>query len=155
MQKRLSVLILSIFFFACFVSISKALAEQVLSELESLQWQNRIILVRSSTNCEPVQEALKQASAEIDDRDIIWFIFCETQATQLLSNYEGVIGANFLSLIQKRYFKSKSTNVILIGKDGDIKYRANQLDLDRINQRIDSMPMRQQEMHERAENVGT
>jgi len=148
-------LIVPIFFLTYLVSNEQSLAKEVLSELQTLQWQNRIILVRSNTDCESIQNNLNQANAEINDRHIVWFIVCENQSRRLMSNYDGEIGDNILGLIEQQYFDSKSANIILIGKDGDVKYQARQLDLDSINQRIDSMPMRQQEMQERTEDVGS
>jgi len=137
---------------------SSSHAEKELTNLESLEWENRIILIRvldtklapdqihTRTRCEQTIETLKNAQVDIDDRNVVWFVICTPQVT---SNYPGAISPSLTNHIEQRYFNAQQENsIVLIGKDGDVKYTAKRFDLQIINDRIDSMPMRQAEMLE-------
>ena len=132
-------------------------ADKGLVNLETLEWQNRIIMVRVAQNfdqkCEQTIQTFKQFNISIEDRNIVWFVLCQPQSEQtsdlLISNYAGEFSPTLSKHIEQRYFKSINDTVVLIGKDGGVKYRANELDLESINRLIDSMPMRQFEMSEK------
>jgi len=80
-------------------------------------------------------------------------VLCESQSEwltrKLVSNYKGSISPSLSDLIERRYLEPSKDSVVLIGKDGDVKYRASKLDLKSIKLRVDSMPMRQYEMAEK------
>ena len=82
---------------------------------------------------------------EINDRDLIWFVFCEQN---IETNYSGLLSDNFATVITSSIFDRRQEPVILIGKDGGIKRSAIMLDLDSLFNLIDSMPMRQVEMQQ-------
>jgi len=132
-----------------FLGLSNSYSSQTMTGLESLEWKNRIILIRENVDCKNTIAHLKQAKAEIDERHIFWFILCKQD--QLISNFDGEVSSALLSTINKKYFSKSKNNVVLIGKDGGVKYRSPELRLNEINTLIDSMPMRQAEMRE-AEN---
>ena len=132
-----------------FLGLSNSYSSQTMASLESLEWKNRIILIRESVDCKNTIAHLKQAKTEIDERHIFWFILCKQN--QLISNFDGEISSSFLNTVNKKYFSKPKNNVVLIGKDGGVKYRSPELRLNEINTLIDSMPMRQAEMH-KAEN---
>ncbi|MDS1311497.1 DUF4174 domain-containing protein [Marinobacter xiaoshiensis] len=60
-----------------------------MNNLGDYQWKNRLILVQASSETEDVVETLRAAHAELDDRDIIWFVNTEAG---LVSNQARVSG---------------------------------------------------------------
>jgi len=113
--------------------------------LEAFEWQHRLILINTQGECSQTLEQLTNAKAAIDERHILWFILC---GTEIKSNYSGSIAPTLFNHLKKQYFANKKYSVLLIGKDGDEKYRSNELSLNQVFQRIDAMPMRQTEMRQ-------
>ena len=121
---------------------------KALTTLESLRWANRIFLVYGSApETDHAVEQLESFAAEIDDRQIAWFVLGDGL---LRTNFEGPMDAAFEEYLESRYFIPEPNGpvVVLIGKDGEVKSRLPDLDLDRLFAQIDSMPMRQQEMRD-------
>ena len=116
----------------------------VLSDLVSLEWKNRVIVFNETKNEDVYLKLLKEQVAEIDDRDIIWFII---KGDLALSNYSGRLSPEFVSNMRERLGPVKG-KVILIGKDGGIKSQSDYLNLEAIFSEIDAMPMRQLEMQQ-------
>ena len=114
----------------------------VLSDPDSLEWKNRVIVVNETKNEDEYLKLLKEQVAEIDDRDIIWFIIKDDLA---LTNYSGQLSRELVSNMRERLGPVKG-KVILIGKDGEIKSQADYLNLEAIFSEIDAMPMRQFEI---------
>ena len=112
-----------------------------LSQIDSLIWKNRIVLIWSD-NPHLYTDILIESESDFRDRDIIWFLF---NGSELLSNYAGQISEQFLDNTTKKFSKYEK-NVLLIGKDGGVKNSNHTLDLDYLFQRVDSMPMRMNEM---------
>lgn len=124
--------------------------------LAPLRWEHRLLLVFEAAPMD--QEYAAQLSTfegldeELIDRNMLWF-------HQLRSGQgyvsEGLrpsarLSAKLLASLQRQYNPdNKPFLVVLIGKDGSIKYVTDELllpaDLFAI---IDAMPMRQQEMQE-------
>jgi hypothetical protein len=131
-------LVLTLFF------TTSAHADQLpmLVDLSSLQWKNRIIVVNETQNEAKVMALFEKHTAEINDRDIIWFILREDRT---LTNYPGELPKDYSSSIRESYGVGQG-KVILIGKDGGIKSRSDRVDLKTIFSDIDAMPMRQYEM---------
>ena len=127
----------------------KAMADShwILERLDYFLWENRIILIKAddSEAAAGYRVELGSQIAEVDDRHLVWFIFTPDQ---LLTNYKGPLGPDFEKEAEARYFPDSGvgTEVILIGKDGGIAHRSQDLDLQYLFDLIDSMPMRQQEM---------
>jgi len=121
---------------------SQAQNNPVLSELESLEWKNRVVIINDSSNEEESLRALSMQLAEINDRDIIWLILNGDLVT---TNYSGSLSPELVGNIRAR-LGSIEDKVILIGKDGGVKSRYDDLDIDTIFSEIDAMPMRQLEM---------
>ena len=114
-----------------------------MNNLSDYQWKNRLILVQAASDTEGAVETLRSARAEIDDRDIVWFV---NTGSDVVSNQE-VLSSSLQSDVKALLEKSRSDErVLLIGKDGGIKSRESSLDLDAIFGRIDGMPMRIREM---------
>ncbi|WP_413693495.1 DUF4174 domain-containing protein [Psychromonas sp. KJ10-2] len=113
-----------------------------LNNISELMWKNRVILLLSSDDDKRNQQLFAKYEEAVIDRNLVWFI---VQDTQVISNYQGGISKQFVERI-KDTFPLNKYRVLLIGKDGGIKSRAQQLDITELISTIDSMPMRQQEM---------
>lgn len=129
-----SILIFSVF--------SQSEDELVLSDLGSLKWKNRIVIVNDSNNDAKYWQPLVERVDEIEDRDIIWFVISGDRA---LTNYPGRLSPEFVSNMREK-LASIEAKIILIGKDGGIKSQSDLLDVEVIFSDIDAMPMRQFEM---------
>ena len=114
----------------------------MLSELSSLKWDKRIVLVNNVQNKESVLALFKKNTTEINDRDIVWLIIEDDHA---VTNYPGKLSEDSLNNTRNRY-KVGQGEVILVGKDGGVKSRFAHVDLEAIFLEIDAMPMRQIEM---------
>ena len=107
-------------------------------ELNQYLWKNRIILTFADDQDHPdlirLKAEMKENECEILNRDLLHFHF---------SN-EGKTGNH-------KTTKYQSFRILLIGKDGGIKYESNRsVSLIHLFELIDSMPMRQDEMqHDR------
>ena len=107
-------------------------------ELSRYLWKNRIILTFADDEDHPdlikLKVEMKENSCEILNRDLLHFHF---------SN-DGKTGNHTTT-------NDQSFRILLIGKDGGIKYESNQyVSLIQLFKLIDSMPMRQDEMvHDR------
>lgn len=118
--------------------------------LESYLWKNRVLLLASTEAAGASMAAqLKQARAEIQERDIVWFVLAGE--ARLFTNAQETNPPEFVDSVHRRYFAESNTerSVLLIGKDGGVKETAETLELDRIFARVDAMPMRQAELRER------
>lgn len=120
-----------------------------LSDLQPFLWENRLILVSANPDqAETLEARLLAAAADINDRDIVWFIFSEETVS---SNYPGLIDGNLASAVSRRWHDDSQAGlkVVLIGKDGGSKLLLHELDLESIFITIDAMPMRQYEMQQK------
>lgn len=121
---------------------------KALKTLDSLRWANRVFLVYGSApGTDHAVEQLESFAEEIEDRQVAWFVLGDGR---LRTNHAGPVAPSFENELRTRYFDPApdSPVVVLIGKDGGVKSRQPDLDLDRLFARIDSMPMRQQEMRD-------
>ena len=115
-----------------------------LTGLRDLIWQSRIIVANSEQSSDQLTELFSQENSGIIDRDVIWFVFSDDE---LQTNYQGAVSPSLLSQVRNQY-QLRDNEVILIGKDGGLKERLSGLDLDRLFEDIDRMPMRVREMRE-------
>ena len=114
-----------------------------MNNLGDYQWKSRLILVQAASETEGAVQTLKDDHAEIDDRDIIWFV---NTGEGLVSN-QATVSGGVEQDIKELFAKVRPEDrVLLIGKDGGMKSREPGLDLDAIFGRIDAMPMRVREM---------
>ena len=128
-----------------FTMFAQAEGVPVLSDLESLVWMNRVIVVNETNNENKDVQLLKSYVAEIDDRDIIWFVISGDHAA---TNHPGQLSHDFVSNTRNK-LEPVQGKVTLIGKDGGIKFQSDSLDLEVIFSEIDAMPMRQFEMNDK------
>lgn len=138
---------LSALIYLVFLISTQANATSTLESLAELEWKNRILLISSGDNCERFKKVLLENKEQILDRDVVWFLNCSLTIT---SNYTGALSDSLQESLSKNN-EFSSANIILIGKDGGKKLRSSALNLDQIFSKIDSMPMRIEEM-KRANN---
>ncbi|WP_224483565.1 DUF4174 domain-containing protein [Robertkochia aurantiaca] len=115
--------------------------------LETYKWKNRLLLIFPQQNIIPTQseqyKAFQATPEKIRDRDILIF----TLTTEQVYLFEDKTEISREQVIKKLDLESPPPMLVLIGKDGGIKYRSRKLvDPLIIYELIDSMPMRQQEM---------
>ena len=120
----------------------QAPAEQALADLDSLQWDRRIVLVRSAEPAEAIA-ALSAAKAAVDDRRISWFVLT---AEGLHSNHPRPLAPQLGASVKARLPAGDQPACVLIGLDGGTKDSHPTLDLQRIWNLIDAMPMRRAEL---------
>jgi len=125
------------------LSLCQMTRAEKLSELGSLQWKNRIIILNDMKQQVEARNQLEDKQDEITERDILWFILSQDK---VLSNYEGELSSSFGVEVREKY-QMQANQVILIGKDGGLKSRFDEINLNVIFTDIDAMPMRQQEMN--------
>ncbi len=111
--------------------------------VEHYRWKNRLLLLFAPSEDEPLFQRQYQnfvgREVELEQRDMLVL---------------PIIGANDGAEEARSQFHVGPTAfvVMLIGKDGTVKRRSEQpVALDDIFAQVDSMPMRQGEMRERAE----
>ena len=115
-----------------------------------LRWQQRLVFVFATDEsaAEAARSRLVDADTAIRERHITWFVVRDGDTA---SNHEGVLDPGLGGELERRYRRGgalQSTEVVLVGKDGGVKYRATALDLPAIFAEIDRMPMRRQEMRD-------
>ncbi|MEZ9890404.1 DUF4174 domain-containing protein [Vibrio breoganii] len=107
-------------------------------QLSEMKWQYRILLIQDRPD---YQQTLTNASEEIADRHLVWFLVLPNR---VVSNLSDSVPEPLQQDIRQRILDKP---VVLIGKDGGIKMREERLSLPSIFSTIDSMPMRQAEMN--------
>ncbi|EGM78974.1 hypothetical protein Rhein_0832 [Rheinheimera sp. A13L] len=114
----------------------------VLSDFAALQWNQRIVVVNEVQSQEAILALFEKNKSKIDERDMVWFVLT---GDQVQTNYQGTLSADFVANTRERY-PIKSGKIMLIGKDGGVKFLLDRMDLEAIFSEIDAMPMRQNEM---------
>ena len=121
--------------------------------LQDLRWKYRVILIFAR---EPyIYNALSnldEFKADIEERDIAWFVLGDNT---LHTNYKGKLDSQLREELMDSYFTPVPTEtaVRLIGKDGMLKSRSADLDLEATFGLIDQMPMRRAEMRRKSEGL--
>jgi hypothetical protein len=100
-------------------------------------WKRRVVLSFSDAESTPERISLlkqiKQYQCEFDDRQIVHIdLIAGSSDHQLLSRQFSVPNKNF--------------NLVLLGKDGDVKLLTSQPSVENLLTLIDTMPMRQREL---------
>jgi hypothetical protein len=123
-------------------------------DLAQFQWKNRLLFLFAPNRNHPFFDSLRQAivarQAEVADRDLVIFEILESGPSTM--NAAHLDSQSAQSLREKFEVSQGEFSVILIGKDGGIKLnRQNQTRLEDIFGLIDSMPMRREEMRQKAQ----
>jgi hypothetical protein len=117
-----------------------------LDAVSDFRWKYRLIIVFSQGSDTLAIEILLAREKElIVERDILWFVVTRNSVS---SNYSECVNETLASSMRDQFQSEQSTDidVVLVGKDGKIKHRANSLDTIDLYFRIDQMPMRQSEL---------
>lgn len=122
--------------------------------LKSHQWKNRVIIVKTvDKNSKEFQEqrkAFRHSEDELMDRKIVLYevIGDAIALVDLKSNILNTKGKRSKKLADKLFNKKETFEVILIGLDGGVKLQQTEpLTKEALFGIIDSMPMRQSEIH--------
>ena len=114
---------------------------QLLS-LNQLEWERRLILVKTE-NAEKIKPIFLKHKDAIDERNISWFIISKDK---LHSNHSQIADDKLVIEVQSILNYFQDDTFVLIGYDGEIKSTDNGLNIARVFEQIDAMPMRQLEM---------
>jgi hypothetical protein len=123
-------------------------------DLEDYRWKNRLVFVFGPSEADDAYRSfirqVRDNADEVRDRDLIVFQVLEQGESRVDGRPMTVAAAQSLRL---RFAAPTGTFIlILVGKDGTEKLRRDtETDIRDILGLIDSMPMRQREMRERAD----
>jgi hypothetical protein len=125
------------------------------TDLTQYRWKNRLLLVfaanKSNPSFEVFNQSLSERFHEVKDRDLIVYQVLEKGPSRL--GDQPLVPEEAEKLRRHFGVKPGRFTVILVGKDGGVKMvREERADLQEIFDFIDSMPMRQQEMHEKSQS---
>ncbi|WP_444916751.1 DUF4174 domain-containing protein [Microbulbifer sp. JMSA003] len=115
------------------------------NDLKDFQWKNRILLLNIPEDPNSTINELLKLAPQFAERNLIWFLFSNGT---LETNFPGKVTDNFAKNVREKYLQGPAMQVLLIGKDGEVKYKANKFSAVEVFQRIDSMPMRRNEMQQ-------
>ena len=145
----------SAFLLACMmmVNVNARVSEEKLADLSDLRWKYRVILIFAhEPHMSNALNNLAELKAEIEERDIAWFVLGDNT---LHTNYDGNLEDKLREELMDSYFTPVPTEtaVRLIGKDGSLKSRSSDLDLEATFGLIDRMPMRREEMRRKSDDL--
>jgi hypothetical protein len=114
-----------------------------MDSLANLSWKSRVVLVFGDTDDLKLMqqvEILQRQKSELDDRDMIVILVSEDKADAVYGKAPALDAA---VLRGEADIEGNGFHVVLVGKDGGIKLRSQQVvsDVEMFN-RIDNMPMR-------------
>ena len=142
-------LIITSLSFIIFINCS---GNNVKLDLKSFEWENRVLIVSGNGSKYQNQfDNLEGNKNEYTERDMVVILINKDESK---ISYDGLNVLNKLDYestfsIRKR-FNFDNFNLILIGKDGGVKYNNNEpVKINKIFEIIDKMPMRMQEIKER------
>jgi hypothetical protein len=123
---------------------------EVLRDVRRFRWEKRLVFVFADDagTAAAAGATLAEAEAEagIEDRHVLWFV---VRGDVVVSNFGGTLDPRLAATLRADYLPGTEpppVAVVLVGKDGGVKYRATGLDLNDIFREIDGMPMRRREM---------
>lgn len=121
-------------------------------QISEYEWKKRPLLVFAASHDDPrlqeIMNALHQRTCDIEDRDMVLGVIIKHGPSRLDGS---IISKKDASDLRGHYgIDHDQFAVLLIGKDGGVKYRLHAIpDLDDIFNLIDGMPMRRNEMQQR------
>lgn len=141
MKTTLAALLVTLMTSGTTIASDEAHSDKI-DSLVDYNWKNRIFLIQEPASSAKVIQALTDDSKAVDERDVIWFVVGKDS---IASNQAGPLSDSLKSQV-KSSFTNRSRQTILIGKDGGIKSRTDEFDLDQLYKQIDAMPMRKREI---------
>ena len=122
-------------------------------DLTEYQWRNRLLLLfipsLDGAGYATLKKDLSAHQEEVLDRDLLVFHILRSGETKLGNALLSENSGDYLR--EKFSVKCGTFTVLLIGKDGSVKLRREEIvKLDEIFSLIDTMPMRQREMREKS-----
>jgi len=120
------------------------------TRLDDLRWQHRIVLIfgNDQTDFEALRARFQEQRDGIDERHIRFFLI----GKQILTNGSETLDPQAIKDLREKYVSDEQPmTVVLIGKDGGVKYQRTHLDFGEIYREIDAMPMRMREMQQQQE----
>ena len=124
----------------------------VMLDLKSFEWKNRILVIGGDDSKYQIQfDNLEVNKNEYIDRDMVVILINKDESKISYDGFKGFKNLDFDSTLSlKKRFNFEDFNLILIGKDGGVKYNTNEpVKINKIFEIIDKMPMRMQEIKER------
>ncbi|WP_404365480.1 DUF4174 domain-containing protein [Marinobacter sp.] len=109
-----------------------------MNSLSDLQWKNRVLLIKASSDGSGAMEILNRYRQEIAERDIVWLVATDGD---IRSNLEEVDPALAASVRETLRNQPGQTRVVLIGKDGGVRDRSEQLDPERLENMLEVQPV--------------
>ncbi|WP_394242347.1 DUF4174 domain-containing protein [Vibrio astriarenae] len=141
MKTTLAALLVTLMTSGTTIASDEAPSDKI-DSLVDYNWKNRIFLIQEPASSAKVIQALTDDSKAVNERDVIWFVVGKDS---IASNQAGPLSDSLKSQV-KSSFTNRSRQTILIGKDGGIKSRTDEFDLDQLYKQIDAMPMRKREI---------
>ena len=124
--------------------------------LKDLQWSRRIIVAfgeDGDPSVEQFLELVRENSCELNDRDLDVYLVSSHGLASATPEAPELDADAVQSLTSLRHLTSTEFEMVLVGKDGGVKARAEvPTELPQFLILIDGMPMRQRELEERGEN---
>ena len=125
------------------------------ADLSDLRWKNRVLIVFAPAASNParisMQRAVSDRQADVEDRDLVFI--------EIIGRDIGRVNNTPLPEEANPQFRDRfrvdldTFRVYLIGKDGTVKLQEDEdVQLSAIFARIDTMPMRRQEMKKKSSN---
>ena len=142
-------LIITSLSFIIFINCS---GNNVKLDLKSFEWENRVLVVGGNGSKYQNQfDNLEGNKNEYTERDMVVILINKDESK---ISYDGLNVLNKLdyesTLSIRKRFNFDNFNLILIGKDGGVKYNNNEpVKINKIFEIIDKMPMRMKEIKER------
>ncbi len=121
-------------------------------DLTQFEWKNRLLLLFAPDSNDPhfmlLQGEISAKKTEVEDRDLKVFEVLESGPSRM---NETPIESQKANALRDHFAIPQNTfALILVGKDGGVKLkRDDQVYLAEVFERIDSMPMRRNEMRQK------
>jgi hypothetical protein len=116
-------------------------------DIDQFRWKKRLLFVFSedAEAAGAARRALESAADGIEERHVLWFVVA---GQRIISNHTGALDPGLAASLRSRYLTEPAPPiaVVLVGKDGGVKYDAAALEIDDVFREIDGMPMRRREM---------
>lgn len=143
-------MVVFLFFSAILLLLACIPENRLKDDFRDFHMENRLVLIFLQPGTEPdaarrMEERLLPYSPEKEERDVRYFVMSPDNGVR--SNAENADRYDYDAIRRDYNPTGNRFTVILIGKDGGIKYRRDdRLDMPEIIGFIDGMPMRQREL---------